>query len=52
MTDRASAFAQYDVAWLSPAALGTAVQWLMMLVAAAAVAIVGYRLYRKSSVAL
>src|SRR5690606_41470921 len=35
MTDRASAFAQYDVAWLSPAALGTAVQWLMMLVAAA-----------------
>jgi len=52
MTDRASAFAQYDVAWLSPAALGTAVQWLMMLVAAAAVAIVGYRIYRKSSVAL
>ncbi|HEX5765556.1 MAG TPA: HupE/UreJ family protein, partial [Woeseiaceae bacterium] len=52
MSDRASAFVQYDVAWLSPGSLGTAVQWLMMLMAAAAVAVLGYRLYRKSSPAL
>ena len=52
MSERASAFAQYDVAWLSPESLGTAVQWLMMLVAAAAIGVLGYRLYRRSSVAL
>ena len=51
MSDRATVFAQYDVAWLNPGSLGTAVQWLMMLIAAAAVAILGYRLYRRLSVA-
>jgi HupE / UreJ protein len=49
MSDRASAFAQYDVAWLNPGSLGTAVQWLMLLVAAAALAVIGYRWYRRSS---
>jgi hypothetical protein len=51
MSDRATAFAQYDVAWLNPGSLGAAVQWLMMLAAAAVVAILAYRVYRKSLMA-
>ena len=52
MSERASAFAQHDVAWLSPSALGTAAQGFMMLIAAAALAVIGYRWYRKSSMAV
>jgi hypothetical protein len=49
MSDRATAFAQYDVAWLNAAAPGTVTQWLLLLVTAAAVAWFANRLYRKAS---
>jgi hypothetical protein len=50
MSDRAAAFAQYDVSWpaMSPVSLGTALQWLLIGVATAAAVWIAFRLYRQA----
>jgi hypothetical protein len=50
MSDRAAAFAQYDVSWsaMSPVSPGAALQWLLIGVTAAAAVWIAFRLYRQA----
>jgi hypothetical protein len=51
MSDRAAAFAQYDVSWpaMSPVSPGAALQWLLIGVVTAAAVWIAFRLYRREA---